>query len=599
MSTVRRLLPLLRLHRWAFPAIIVLGLLQSLSEGIGIGLFLPLLRGLISGNGSQVAAGGWLMERMDTVFRQVPPDHRLAVIALALFAVVLATALLAYSHDIFFTWIDGRIGHHLRRTIFSQLMVMNFGTIERDRSGRLLNILASDTWRTSEALKIFVHLVITVTTVTVYVALLLLMSWRLTVVVAVGMLVVSGIIRLFTRGVRELGERVVRANSELAHRMVEGLDGMRVIRAYGREPHEQRRFDATSERLRRVILKTGYVQGAIHPVHEILVSGLLLTVLFATARTATDVSVLLVFVFVLYRLQPRVKDFEASRVRLAALASSVEEVRSVLDTHGDEKLWASPTRHPGLGESIVFDCVTFRYHDDEQAALADASFTIPAGKTTAIVGPSGGGKSTVIKLILRFYDPTSGGVLTDGRSLRDFDVSSWRDQIALVSQDGFLFDATVRDNIAYGKLDASDTEIVEAARQADAHAFIEQLPQKYNTILGHRGVRLSGGEQQRISLARAIVRNPRIFILDEATNALDSISESWIQETLERLRGGRTIVMIAHRLTTIEQADQIVVLEKGRVRERGTLPELVAEGGLFARMYRLQHRSPATVAEES
>jgi subfamily B ATP-binding cassette protein MsbA len=426
------------------------------------------------------------------------------------------------------------------------------------------------------------------------------MSWRLTVVVAVGMLVVSGIIRLFTRGVRELGERVVRANSELAHRMVEGLDGMRVIRAYGREPHEQRRFDATSERLRRVILKTGYVEGAIHPVHEILVSGLLLTVLFATARTATDVSVLLVFVFVLYRLQPRVKDFEASRVRLAALASSVEEVRSVLDTHGDEKLRSGPTRHPGLGESIVFDCVTFRYHDDEEAALADASFTIPAGKTTAIVGPSGGGKSTVIKLILRFYDPTSGGVLTDGRLLRDFDVSSWRDQIALVSQDGFLFDATVRENIAYGKLDASDAEIVEAARQADAHAFIEQLPQKYNTILGHRGVRLSGGEQQRISLARAIVRSPRIFILDEATNALDSISESWIQETLERLRGGRTVVMIAHRLATIEQADQIVVLEKGRVRERGTLPELVAEGGLFARMYRLQHRSPlATVAEES
>jgi subfamily B ATP-binding cassette protein MsbA len=600
MNTIRSLLPLLRLHRWAFPAILVLGLLQSLSEGIGIGLFLPLLRGLISGNASQVAAGGWLMERMDAVFRYVPPDHRLAVIALSLFAVVLATALLAYAHGILFTWLDGSIAHHLRRTIFSQLMVMNFGSIERDRSGRLLNILASDTWRTSEALKILVHLVITVSTVTVYVALLLLMSWRLTTVVAVGMLVVSGIVRLFTRGVKELGERVVRTNSELAHRMVEGIDGMRVIRAYGREPYEQGRFDAASDRLRRVILKTGYVEGAIHPVHEILVSGLLLAVLFATARTATDVSVLLVFVFVLYRLQPRVKDFEASRVRLAALASSVEEVRSVLDAPGDEKLKSGTTRHPGLDEGIVFDGVSFHYHEGEDAALADASFTIPAGKTTAIVGPSGGGKSTVIKLILRFYDPTTGQVLIDGRSLRDFDVPSWRDQIAVVSQDGFLFNATVRDNIAYGKLDATDAEIAEAARKADAHDFIERLPEKYNTMLGHRGVRLSGGQQQRISLARAIVRNPRIFILDEATNALDSISESWIQETLERLRDGRTVIMVAHRLATIEQADQIIVLEKGRVRERGTLTELIATDGLFARMYRLQHRSPATTfAEES
>ena len=164
MNTVRSLLPLLRLHRWAFPAMLTLGLLQSLSEGIGIGLFLPLLRGLISGTGSQ-AGGGWLMERLDAVFRQVPQDDRLAVIALSLFAVVLVTALLAYAHGVLFTWVDGSIAHHLRRTIFGQLLVMNFGTIERDRSGRLLNILASDTWRTSEALKIVVHLVITISTV--------------------------------------------------------------------------------------------------------------------------------------------------------------------------------------------------------------------------------------------------------------------------------------------------------------------------------------------------------------------------------------------------------------------------------------------------
>jgi ATP-binding cassette, subfamily B, bacterial MsbA len=592
-NTVRSLAPMLRLHTWAFPVLVVVGLLQSLSEGFGIGLFIPLLRGLVGTPAS--TQGGWLVDRMEALFQHVAPDERQAVIALSLFAVVLATALLAYLHGSLFTWVDGSIAHHLRRRIFRQLLTVGFGVIERDRSGRLLNVLASDTWRTSEALKILVHITITASTVSVYVVLLLLMSWRLTLVVAVGMLLVSGVVRLFTRGVRELGERVTQSNSELAHRMVEGIDGMRVIRAYGREPYEQGRFDTASDRLRRAILRMGYIEGAVHPVHEILIAALLLAVLFVTARSATDISVLLVFVFVLYRLQPRVKDFEACRVRLAALASSVDAVTSVLDTSGKQYVQSGTLVHPGLADRIVFEGVSFQYEQGSDSALVDASFAIPAGTTTAFVGPSGGGKSTVIKLILRFYDPTAGRILTDGRSLSDFEIDSWRRQIAVVSQDGYLFNATVRDNIAYGRLDASEEDIVDAARQADAHTFIERLPDKYDTVLGHHGVRLSGGQQQRISLARAIVRNPRILVLDEATNALDSISEQWIQETLAKMKDNRTVIVIAHRLATIEQADQIIVLEKGHVREGGTLRELVQADGLFAELYRLQHRSAAVL----
>jgi subfamily B ATP-binding cassette protein MsbA len=585
---------MLRLHTWAFPLIVIVGLLQSLSEGFGIGLFIPLLRGLV-GTAPAPSQGGWLVARMEALFQHVPPDDRQAVIAISLFAVVLTTALLAYAHGRLFSWVDGSIAHHLRGRIFHQLLTVGFGIIERDRSGRLLNVLASDTWRTSEALKILVHMMITATTVAVYVLLLVLMSWRLTLVVALGMLLVSGVVRLFTKGVRELGERVTDYNSDLAHRMVEGIDGMRVIRAYGREPYEQDRFDSTSDRLRRAILRMGYIEGAVHPVHEILMAALLLAVLFVTARSATDISVLLVFVFVLYRLQPRVKDFEACRVRLAALSSSVSAVTSVLDTAGKEYIRSGSVPHPGLEDAIVFDHVSFQYEQESESALVDASFTIPAGETTAFVGPSGGGKSTVIKLILRFYDPTAGRILTNGRVLSDFDLDSWRRQIAVVSQDGYLFNATVRENIKYGRLDATDDEVIDAARQADAHGFIERLPKQYDTVLGHHGLRLSGGQQQRISLARAIVRNPRILILDEATNALDSISEQWIQETLAKMRSDRTVIVIAHRLATIEKADQIIVLEKGHVTERGTLRELVLLDGLFARMYRLQHRSAAVV----
>jgi subfamily B ATP-binding cassette protein MsbA len=527
---------------------------------------------------------------MDGLFQGVPPDHRMAVIVICLFAAVLASALLGYLHEILFGWLDGNIAHDLRRRIFRQLLTVSFGFIERQRSGRLLNVLASDTWRTSEALRILVQLMVTTSTIAVYVVLLLLMSWRLTLSVAVAILLISTVVRLLTRAARELGENVTLSNAELAHRMVEGIDGMSVIRAFSRERHEQDRFDKASNRLRRAILRLSFLDGVVHPVHEVLAASLLLMILFFAAPKASDVSVLLVFAFVLYRVQPRIKAFDAARVRMAALSPSVEEVLSFLETADKQYVESGSITHLGPDRDIVFDRVSFQYDPADDPALTEASFNIVAGRTTAFVGPSGGGKSTVMKLLLRFHDPNSGTIITDGSPLPEFELDFWRSQIALVSQDVYLFNATVRENIAYGRLDAGRDEILEAARKADAHDFIERLPDKYDTLLGHHGVRLSGGQQQRISLARAIVRNPRILILDEATNALDSISEQWVQETLDKLRENRTVIMIAHRFSTIERADQIIVLDKGRVQERGTLPELVKAGGLFARLYHLQHR---------
>jgi subfamily B ATP-binding cassette protein MsbA len=588
--TISSLVPLLRLQKWGFPALVVLGLLRSLSEGFGIGLFIPLLDGLM-GRAQPRGRGQWLVDTMEGLFQGVAPDRRLAIIVMCVFAAVLATALLGYLHEILFGWVDGNIAHDLRRRIFRQLLTVSFGFIERNRSGRLLNILASDTWRTSDALKILVQLMITASTVAVYVALLLLMSWRLTFLVAAGLLLISSAVGLLTRAARELGEKVTQSNSELAHRMVEGIDGMRVIHAFGRERHEQGRFDLASNHLRRVFLRMKLLEGVVHPVYEVLAASLLLIILFIAAPSSSDLSVLLVFAFVLYRIQPCVKEFGAARVRLAALSPSVDQVLSLLDTADKEYLPSGTVTGGRFDRRIVFDRVSFRYHPADDPALTEASFSIPAGRTTAFVGPSGGGKSTVIKLLLRFYDPTNGTITVDGRPLPEFELDFWRSQIAVVSQDVYLFNTTVRENIAYGRLDAGRDEIVAAARKADAHEFIERLPDKYDTVLGPHGVRLSGGQQQRISLARAIVRNPRILILDEATNALDSISEQLIQEMLDKLSENRTVIMIAHRLSTIERADQIIVLEKGQVRECGGLRQLVKAGGLFAKLYYLQHRA--------
>lgn len=589
---MKGLFELFRVHRWALPALVLLGLLRSLTEGIGIGLFVPLLGGLVGGDPSGTAEPRFV-EWMTGFFGDVPPEQRTRAIALVVFAAIVASALLSYLHGALSGWVDGSIGHHLRQKVFGRLLRASFGFIERDRSGHLLNVLTSDTWRTSDALKILIQMIVTTGTVLVYVALLLLLSWQLTVLVGLAVLLVSLLIRAVTTRVRELGKTVIQCNTELADRMVEGIDGMSVIRSCVRESYEQRRFDRASDRLRAALFRLTLAEGAVHPIYEVMAAAMLLATLFLTAWFIGDISILLVFMFVLYRLQPRVKELESSRVSLMALLPSVDEVR-VLISSTDDDMPSGTIVQRGLDRGIAFEDVTFRYHPSDEPALAGVSFEIPARQTTALVGPSGSGKSTITKLLLRFYDPTAGRVLVDGRDLSQLALDAWRNQIALVSQDVYLFNATVEQNIAYGRLDATRDEIMEAARKANAHDFIEQLPQKYETALGHHGVRLSGGQRQRISLARAIIRDPRILILDEATNALDSLSEDLIQETLETFRDERTVIVVAHRLSTIEQANQIVVLDGGRVLERGTFQELAGAAGLFAELHRRQ-RLPSAV----
>jgi subfamily B ATP-binding cassette protein MsbA len=262
----------------------------------------------------------------------------------------------------------------------------------------------------------------------------------------------------------------------------------------------------------------------------------------------------------------------------------------LLDHTDKPYLWSGNTPCQGFRQAIRFNRVTFCYNPAEKPALQDLSIRIPAGKTTALVGPSGAGKTTLINLILRLYEVTTGEIYVDDHPLWTLDLTSWRSRIALVSQDVYMFNTTVRENIAYGCPGVTADEVVAAAQQADAHAFISQLPRGYDTKVGDRGVRLSGGQRQRITLARAIVRNPELLILDEATNALDSISEHLIQQALDTLSRDRTVVVIAHRLSTIERADHIIVLEEGRVREEGDLPHLLKLDGLFARLHHLQHR---------
>jgi subfamily B ATP-binding cassette protein MsbA len=590
-QTIQGLLPLIRLYPWAIPAIVVLGILSSLSEGLGISLFIPLLQS-IQQSSSQTASGNFFLNAIDRIFSGFAPDYRFLLIAGFIFACVLLKSCLSYSNATLFSWLNSHISHRLRSGIFNQLLSVSYSYLESNDTGRFINTLATETWQTSRALSVFVNLLIDGCTVLVFAGFLLLISWRLTlwVVLAIGLISIT--IQLVTRQIKSLGQAAVEANKVLADRVWEGLGGMRVIRAFGREHYEQLRFDDASDRVRKTFFKLDLLSGIVGPLSEILSAALLLLILvIALRQDQASLPTFLTFVFILYRLQPKVKQVDGARVALASLSSSVEDVLALLDRSDKPYLLSGKTPFTGLHRAISFEAVTFHYNADEQPAVQNISLCIPRGKTTAFVGPSGAGKSTLISLLCRFSDPTTGEIYIDGCPLPQLDLNSWRNRIAIVSQDIYMFSTTIRENIAYGRLEATNEDIIAAAKLANAHEFILQLSYGYETRVGDRGVRLSGGQRQRIALARAIIRNPDILILDEATNALDSISEDLIQEALATLSQNRTIVVIAHRLSTIEQADQIIVLNQGRVVEQGNFQQLLDHHGLFTQLYQLQYRN--------
>lgn len=568
--------------------------MSSLSEGLGISLFIPFLQNLDQAP-NQAVNDNALSGSLNLLFNFVPPSHRLIIIPLCIFGAIVLKSVLAYCNSILLAWLNSRIGHRLRNSIFDQLLSVSYSFLETKDSGKLLNTLATETWRTTQALGILVNLITSLCTTSAYLVLLLLISWKLTVLVSLLMGLISLIIQWVTRQSKFLGQRAVQANADLGVRMYEGLAGMRTIRAFGREPYEQKRFEQVSQQVRDRFMKLDLLTGAVNPLYEVLSAFLVLSVMvIALLQDRTALPTLLTFLFMLYRLQPQIQQLDSSRVGLNTLASAVDDVMLFLDE--SDKLYIRSGQIPSsdFQQAIALEAVSFRYYPQDQLALQDISLCIPRGKTTALVGPSGAGKSTLINLICRFYDATEGEIYVDGRSLKELELTSWRNRIAIVSQDIYIFANTITQNIAYGRLEATEAEVIAAAKQANAHEFISQLPQGYNTKVGDRGIRLSGGQRQRLALARAIIRNPEILILDEATNALDTISEHLIQEALNSFSYNRTVIVIAHRLSTIEQADQIIVLEKGKVVEQGNLQYLLQLNGLFAQLHRLQYQHSQT-----
>lgn len=579
---------MIRGHGFVFAVIIGLGILSTFAEGIGITLFIPLLSS-IGEVGSSGFSDNPFLRAINDLFGGIAPGRRLLIVSACILLAIILKSLLTFTYGVLQGWLNNKIGHGLRSKAFNQVLTLSFDYLHSNKAANLWNTLATETWRTTSGISVLVGFIISLFTLFVYILLLLVISWKLTLAVGASMITISFVVRYLTRSVHNLGREATRINQVLAGRMLEGMAGNKVIRSYGREAYEQGRFDDASQKVSRTFFRLSALNAMIGPVYEVLTAVLLVAILISVVSTQQNLAAILVFIFLLYRLQPKIKALDSARLELRAVEPAVADVMSLLEYRDKRDIRSGNVVLPAFNHEISFENVAFRYLSSSEEALKNINLTIPKGKKTAVVGPSGSGKTTLVNLLLRFHEPSEGTIKVDGHRLVDLDINSWRRRISIVSQDIYLFNASVQDNIAYGKPDATLEEIVHAAKKADAHTFIEKLPKGYETILGDGDKQLSGGQKQRIALARAIVRRPEILILDEATNALDSISEDLIQQAINQLGYECTVIIIAHRLGTIARADQVVVLEEGEVREKGSIEELLERDGLFARLYHLHY----------
>lgn len=591
-ATARRLLGWLRPYRGRLFLGVAATTVASVLDGATLLFLIPLLRHLFGSAGG--LSGGTGLERMvDDLLAPLLAGATAGGVTVRLVALLWATLLckngLAYLSALLSVRVQEGLVRDLRGALFAHLLRLDLGWLERTRGGQMIARVMQDADQTKGVVSaglasFFQNAVLILTTL----AVLAQLSPRLTLLtLAVAPVLLVGIRALLRRLRRHARARAEEAG-EMTALLAERLGAVKLIRTSGAEEREAARFRDQADRYRRSVVRTQRFATLTSPVSE-LFGGLLLVLLIAAGATASfrggqlAPEGLLVFIVAALRIMAPLKAITQFPGQMAQALASAERVFDILG------LPAAELEHDGLAPArfereIRFEEVGFRYAADTAPVLEGISFTITRGQTVALVGPSGAGKTTMAELLPRLREPTAGRILLDDAPLATLSRATVRALMAVVSQETVLFNETVAANIGYGRPGASQAEIEAAARAANAHDFITGLPAGYETRLGERGTRLSGGQRQRIALARAILRDPPILILDEATSALDSESERLVQDAILRLMEGRTVLVIAHRLATVRHADLILVVEGGRIVERGTHDTLLAAGGVYQRL---------------
>ena len=536
---------------------------------------------------------GWLARFIGWSFGEGKLDV-IYFAAIATVVVAVVGAIASYTENYLTTKIGQMVMLDLRQTLYHHIQRLSLAFYDRTKIGDLISRVTTDV----DAIQNFVStallgIVVNALTLSGMLAVMFYFNWRFTLIALSVAPILFLQVYTLTRRIKQATRAVRKKESEIVSVVAETLSSIRVVKAFAREDYEEKRLEKETLESIEMTMRARSIKARLAPIVDVIVAVGTCIVLWYGARLVLQglltAGALVVFLLYLGKMYKRMRDLSKMTDTISKAVIGAERIRELTrleDRVRDLPHTQSAPRFKGM---IEFDRVYFGYHD-AQPVLKDISMRIEPGQYVALVGPTGAGKSSIISLIPRFYDPFTGRLLIDGMDARDFTLRSLREQISFVLQETILFHAPVWQNIAYGKPEASRDEINRAARLANAHEFIERMPEGYDTMVGERGVTLSGGQRQRIAIARAIIRNSPILILDEPTSGLDTSSEKLVLEALGRLTAGKTVIVITHHLETIIKADVIFTLKDGRIVERGEHQQLLALGGLYANLYADQFR---------
>ncbi len=482
----------------------------------------------------------------------------------------------------------------MRTQIYNKIVMLPLGFFSQEKKGDILARISGDVQEVENSISSTIEMIIkNPILIIIYLGVLFVMSWKLTLFTIIFAPMMIGVMSAVGRRLKADSLEAQRHWSDSVSQVEETLGGLRIIKAFLAENQMKERFARVTEKVRVKNSQVARRQALAHPVSEFLGSVMIAIVLWFGGtlilgeNAIIDAPSFMAYMAILYSVIQPIKDLSKAAYSIPKGLASMERIDVVLNAPNDIKEPEKPKSLKGFNDRICFNDICFRYEDGHEV-LHHVSFEIPKGKNIAIVGASGAGKSTLVDLIPRFYDPSSGNVSIDGIDIRDVSTRELRSLMGNVNQDPILFNDTIFNNIAFGVKNAGLPEVMAAARIANAHDFIMEKPEGYDTYIGDRGVKLSGGERQRLSIARAILKNPPILILDEATASLDTKSERIVQDALDNLMSNRTTISIAHRLSTIRKADEILVMDGGRIVERGRHDELIALNGYYKKLYEMQ-----------
>ena len=524
------------------------------------------------------------------------PQETLKVLCLTIMVVFLTKNIFLYMKNYFMTVVQFHLITEMRNRLYKHFNALSLSYFDQKKSGELTSIVINDVANLRRALGTSFHqLLVEPINLLAFIILLFIISWKLALLSIVILPIAGLTILSIGRSIRRKSKRTAAMIAGITNIITETLSSIRVVKAFAMEGYEVQRFFKETHHYFQLILRRAKLRLLASPITETLgvMIGVLLLwvggieVLSGEGLTPED---FLRFILLLFAMMDPLRKLSKVNVSLQAGAASAERIFSILDTEPNIVDKTDSVKINSFEKQIMFNNVSFKYEFDD-TVLKDISFEIEKGSVVALVGSSGAGKSTLADLIPRFYDVDKGGITIDGHDIRDLSLNSLRRLMGIVTQETILFNDTVRANIAYGQIDVNDEQVIPAAKAANALEFINELSEGFDTVIGEKGVKLSGGQRQRLAIARAIMKNPPILILDEATSALDTESDRLVHKALETLMVDRTVLVIAHRLSTVTNADKIILLDKGEIKEMGTHNELMEKKGLYSNLYNIQFLS--------